>query len=93
LPIIVTANAGAEDLVVEGITGFLVPIRDPEELAQKISWCGSHRVEVAEMGRAARSLAMLYTWDRYTDKVVSVLEEVQGTAQFVNAGFAEAVVN
>jgi glycosyltransferase involved in cell wall biosynthesis len=30
LPIIVTPNAGAEDLVEPGRTGFLVPIRAPE---------------------------------------------------------------
>ena len=29
LPIIVTKNAGAEELIHEGITGYLIPIRCP----------------------------------------------------------------
>jgi glycosyltransferase involved in cell wall biosynthesis len=36
LPIIVTPNAGGEDLVEEGITGHLVPIRSPEKIAEAI---------------------------------------------------------
>ena len=36
LPIIVTPNAGGEDLVEEGITGHLVPIRSPEKIAETI---------------------------------------------------------
>ena len=31
LPIIVTPNAGGEDLIDEGTTGYLVPIRSPEK--------------------------------------------------------------
>ena len=35
LPIIVTPNAGGEDLVDEGTTGYLVPIRSPEKLLKQ----------------------------------------------------------
>ena len=44
LPIIVTANAGGEDLIDEGKTGYLVPIDSPEILAEKISWFADHEV-------------------------------------------------
>ena len=37
LPLIVTANAGAEDVIDEGETGFLVPIRSPEVIAERIA--------------------------------------------------------
>ena len=37
LPIIVTPNTGGEDLIEEGITGYLVPIRSPEKIAEAIS--------------------------------------------------------
>ena len=36
IPIIVTPNAGGEDLIVDGITGHLVPIRSPEKIAEKV---------------------------------------------------------
>ena len=36
LPLIITPNTGGEDLIIEGKTGFLVPIRSPEAIAEKI---------------------------------------------------------
>ena len=36
LPIITTPNAGGADLIEEGMTGHLVPIRSPEIIAEKI---------------------------------------------------------
>ncbi|OLE96451.1 MAG: group 1 glycosyl transferase, partial [Cyanobacteria bacterium 13_1_20CM_4_61_6] len=38
LPLIVTRNAGGEDLIVAGETGFLVPPGSPEAIAEKIEW-------------------------------------------------------
>ena len=36
LPLIVSPNAGGEDLITEGLTGYIVPIRAPEKIAEKI---------------------------------------------------------
>ena len=36
IPIVVTPNAGGEDLIEDGITGHLVPIRSPEKIAEKV---------------------------------------------------------
>ena len=36
LPIIVTRHAGAEDLIINGINGHIVPIRSPEKIAEAI---------------------------------------------------------
>jgi glycosyltransferase involved in cell wall biosynthesis len=68
LPIIVTANAGAEDLVEEGVTGYLVPIRSPESIAHAIDRMASCDPETLTMMRQAcmekvRSL----TWERYRE--------------------------
>jgi glycosyltransferase involved in cell wall biosynthesis len=73
LPIIVTANAGGEDLVEEGKTGYLVPIQSPEFLAEKISWFADHRNEIQAMGRCAQERALQVTWDRYRKKILSVI--------------------
>lgn len=69
LPIIITPNTGGEDLIEDGRTGFLVPIRCPERIAEKIAWCADHRAAVAEMGHAARLKAGAYTWERYSDMI------------------------
>ncbi len=73
LPVIITPNTGGADLVDEGRTGFLVPIRAPEKLAEKIAWCADHRSEVKEMGIAAKAKAATYTWEAYAATILAAL--------------------
>ncbi len=73
LPLIVTANAGGEDLIEEEATGFLVPIRSPERIAERISWLADHREILAGMRSRAREKAAEYTWERYGEKIVSTV--------------------
>jgi glycosyltransferase involved in cell wall biosynthesis len=73
LPLIVTPNAGGEDLVDEGRTGFLVPIRSPEALAEKIGWMADHPDRLPAMSAAARQAAAGYTWQQYADKILAEL--------------------
>jgi glycosyltransferase involved in cell wall biosynthesis len=84
LPLIVTANAGGEDLIEEGRTGFLVPIRSPELLAEKINWFADHREALPEMGAAARAKAGEYSWATYGQKILhavrGALEKVEVAA-------------
>jgi glycosyltransferase involved in cell wall biosynthesis len=73
LPIVVTPNAGAEDLVVDGSTGFLVPIRSPEKLAEVINWIADHKDWAADARPAVFRRAAESNWDRYTGKVLEAL--------------------
>lgn len=73
LPIIITANTGAEDLVITGETGFLVPIRNPEAIAEKINWFLANRSKIFQMGKNAKQLAETYSWDCYANKICTVL--------------------
>lgn len=81
LPVIVTPNAGAEELVEEGKTGFLVPIRSPDVLAEKICWFADHRAEIDEMGRLARQKARTVSWDNYRMKILSEIGRVTGLSR------------
>jgi glycosyltransferase involved in cell wall biosynthesis len=69
LPLLITANTGGEDLIEEGVTGFLVPIRSPETLAEKIHWFADHRSALPEMSRAAQAKAARLTWAAYGETV------------------------
>ena len=71
LPLIVTANAGGADLVDEGVTGFLVPVRSPEKIAEKITWFADHRDSLAALRDAARHKAAEYSWDGYAETIIS----------------------
>lgn len=76
LPLIITPNTGGQDLVIEGKTGFLVSVRSPEGIAEKISWFSENRELLPDMGQAARLHAQTYTWRNYADTVVSETKKI-----------------
>lgn len=78
LPLIVTRNAGGDDLVVEGETGFLVPIRAPEAIAEKVNWFATNRSSLAGMAIAAQRRASQLTWHGYGEKVIAAIRSLTG---------------
>ncbi len=75
LPLIVTPNTGGSDLVIEGSTGYLIPIRSPEAIAEKIDWFAANRSKTEEMGKAAREHAGHYTWQQYGKTITEELNK------------------
>ncbi|GAJ12465.1 unnamed protein product, partial [marine sediment metagenome] len=63
-PVIVSEGAGASDLVEDSVTGFVVPIRDPAAIADRINWFRNNREKIPEMGQKARREARNFTWDK-----------------------------
>jgi glycosyltransferase involved in cell wall biosynthesis len=78
LPLIATRNAGADDLISDGETGFLVPIRSPDALAEKINWCATHRASISGMGIAAQERARQLTWHSYGQSVLAAINALTG---------------
>jgi glycosyltransferase involved in cell wall biosynthesis len=76
LPIIITPNTGGEDLVIEGETGFLVPIRSPNTIAEKIKWFVENRDQLTVMGKKAAKHAQNYTWDNYSETIIDQLKSI-----------------
>ena len=77
LPLLVTPNAGGQDLIVEGETGWLVPVRSPEAIAQKLAYLADNRALLPLMRRHARAKAAQYTWGAYGQTIVESLQEQQ----------------
>ena len=73
LPLIITSNTGGADLVIEDKTGFLVPVRSPEKIAEKIDWFAANREAAVTMGEAAKAHAARYTWQKYEETIVNEL--------------------
>lgn len=73
LPLIVTPNAGGEDLIDEGSTGFLVPIRRPDRIAECIEWFADHRDALGGMSELARRKAASVTWTQYANSIIESL--------------------
>ena len=75
LPLIVTRNAGGEDLIVKGKTGFLVPTGDPAAIAEKIVWFLENRDQLPGMSQAARAKAAELTWPAYGEKILHAIRD------------------
>ena len=73
LPLIVSRNAGGEDLIVEGQTGFLVPAGAPSAIAEKIEWFVRNRDRLPAMSAAARAKAAELTWPAYGDQILHAI--------------------
>jgi glycosyltransferase involved in cell wall biosynthesis len=69
LPVIASLNTGAEDIISDGVDGFLVPIRNPEVTAEKLLLLYSNPEFRKEMGVRARKRALDFSWDNYGDLI------------------------
>ncbi|WP_242046726.1 glycosyltransferase family 4 protein [Cylindrospermum sp. FACHB-282] len=49
IPIVSTTNCASLDIVVEGKTGWILPIRSPESFVERLMWCNEHREELVQM--------------------------------------------
>jgi glycosyltransferase involved in cell wall biosynthesis len=49
LPILATSHCSAPDIIENGRTGWVLPIRKPEAFIEQLKWCDAHRRELAEM--------------------------------------------
>ncbi|HKS40543.1 MAG TPA: glycosyltransferase family 4 protein [Blastocatellia bacterium] len=55
LPVITTPNCAGPDLIEDGVTGFIIPIRDVDAICEKLAWINDHPQDAIEMGERARS--------------------------------------
>ena len=69
IAVIVTPNTGAENLLQDGISGMVVPIRDPKAIAGKIDLLFGDREKLeAIKSNAVKTISSGYTWDDYGDR-------------------------
>ncbi len=77
LPMICTTNTGGEDIVRDGIDGFIIPIRNVEALKEKILFMYENPERCREMGKSARERVQSgFTWDDYGERMVQAYKRV-----------------
>ena len=69
VPVVSTTHTCAPDVMLDGKHGFIVPIRDPNAIAEKLAWALDHRSELVTMGEAAAVQASLFTWERFRERI------------------------
>jgi glycosyltransferase involved in cell wall biosynthesis len=72
LPVIATIHAGIPDVILDGVTGILVPERDIDKMADAMRLILSSKALARRMGEAGRERMLSnFTMKRY----ISVLRE------------------
>lgn len=78
LPVIITENVGAH--IRDGQDGFVVPIRDPDALAERLLRLYRDENLRREMGRSAWEYVQQFTWEAYHQQVIAHYQDVAGYA-------------
>lgn len=65
LPVIVTDNTGAADLVTDGVNGYVVPVADSRAITERLSHLYKNRHLLPEMGRKARERVASLTLESF----------------------------
>jgi glycosyltransferase involved in cell wall biosynthesis len=75
-PVIVTEGAGSYELIEDGKEGFVVPIRQPEVIKEKIEYFYDNPDEVKRMGKNARVKAEKYSWEKIEEEYQKLIKSV-----------------
>ena len=76
VPVVGTAVGGLLDTVVPGVTGLLVPPRDPEAIARAVSTLAHDSTLRAAMGRLSAARALDYQWSRVARATLDAYHEI-----------------
>lgn len=74
-PVISSDGAGASDLIEDGKNGFIVPIRDPKAIANKIEYL-RNTPNLTGMGISARETSEKYSWDKIRQNYVELWRSI-----------------
>ena len=76
-PVIGAEVGGIKSTVSDGVTGFLIPSRDPEALAERLARLHRHPCLARAMGEAGRRRACeLYTWRHVATQLLAIYNDV-----------------
>ncbi|UKO99534.1 colanic acid biosynthesis glycosyltransferase WcaL [Nostoc sp. UHCC 0870] len=77
LPVISTTHGGIPELVEDGVSGFLVPERDTDAIATKLSYLIQHPQLWETMGQAGRArVEEKYDMNKLNDELVAIYQQV-----------------
>ena len=75
LPVIATTNTGGEDIIRDGIDGFIIPIRNNNSLKEKLLYFYQNPAICQQMGQSAKKrVSSGFTWDGYGNKIIKAYE-------------------
>ena len=79
VPVITTPNTGAAEVIENGINGYVVPIMDPESIAERVAALSCKPALLAELSRESLRSARANTTEYYAKNLVTAI-----TTAFMN---------
>lgn len=77
-PVIASTNTGASELITDGVEGFIVPIRSPQVIADRLQQLADQPELRERMGQAALArVQQLGGWDAYGNAWDTALKRIQ----------------
>lgn len=92
VPVITTPHTAGPDVIRDGVDGFLVPIRSPEAIAQRLDQLAANRGLLADMKRAAWERARQFTWESYRANLAAAVRQTMRANPLVATNRAVPVV-
>jgi glycosyltransferase involved in cell wall biosynthesis len=78
LPVVATRASGLEELVKDGVNGYLVNINDVNALAERISMLINNPDERQRMSKESRAIAEReFAWEYITERYVEIYEQIR----------------
>jgi starch synthase len=78
LPVIATPHTAAPDLIADGTEGFIIPIRSPAAITEKLELLLRDPARLAAMKVAARKKAEALSWQTYRSRLAAVVLKTLG---------------
>lgn len=75
LPVVISQNVGAKDIVSEGVNGFVVNGQDIDATASKLLLLTNTEYRQT-MATAARETALRHSWDAMTARILKIYEDI-----------------
>ncbi|GHN02869.1 hypothetical protein WSM22_43580 [Cytophagales bacterium WSM2-2] len=77
VPVIATTNTGGTDIIEDQKSGFIVPIRSPREIAEKLTLLFSDKVLLERIQESAEIYAQQFgSWQNYGDRYAEFLKKI-----------------
>lgn len=76
IPILCSDHSGVNDLVEDGVNGYVFQTGNLEDLKNKICWFVENKEKCRSMGKYSREIALDHTWERYYDDFAKIINEI-----------------
>ena len=70
-------NCSGPDIVEEGRTGWILPIRSPGAFLERLAWCDANRISVVQMVRNLYENCKLRDWTTVAGDFLGIVEKLK----------------